>query len=86
MTPGELPVADLPDSIQADVGHVGNLLNDLRQLGQPGEIAPGDAEHLALLELAQTCQRRAEVARGQQRLEPPAHLTAQALFAPRKLE
>ena len=86
MTLGELPVADLPDSIQTDVGHVGNLLNDLRQLGQPGEVAPRDAEHLALFELAQTCQRGAEVACGQQRLEPPAHLSAQTLFAPRKLE
>ena len=53
---------------------------------EPGEVAPGDAKHLALLELAQTRQRGAEVGRGQQRLEPPVHLIAQPLLAPGKLQ
>ena len=36
VTPGELPVADLPDRVQADIGHVGDLLDDLRQLARAG--------------------------------------------------
>ena len=64
VTPGELMVADFPDSAQADIGHVGKLLDDLRKLAHPGKVAPRDAEHLALFELAKTRQRSAEVGHG----------------------
>ena len=86
VTTHELPVADLPHGVQADVGHVGNLLQDLRQLAEPGEVPPGDAQHLALLELVQTRQRSAIVGCGQERLQPLVHFVAQTLFAPGELE
>ena len=86
VTPDELAEAYLPDAVEADISHVRNLLDDVRKVGETGEVAPGDAHHLALFELAQARQDGAEVGRGKEWLEPAAHLIAHSLLTPGKLE
>ncbi len=86
VTPGHLPVADLPDHFQADIRHVGNLLHDLGKPAQPSQVARGDAEHLALFELPQAGQRGVKLGRRQERLQHAVDFAAQPLPAAGKLE
>ena len=80
----QLPVADLPDAVKADVRHVGNLPRDFRNVPDSGKIARRHAHHLAILELAQLCQRGPVITRLQMPLHPGSGLFAQTLFPPGK--
>ena len=53
----ELIEAKLEHGSQGDLCHIGNFQDNFRGRGQAGEVARGDAHHLALLELPQLRQR-----------------------------
>jgi len=76
-----LLAAKLDQCVEAYLGHRGDLVADFKRAPKAGQVARGDAQHLALLELAQPGERGGAVPRLEQRTEPGLDLAAQALDA-----
>ena len=83
---GKLPTTDPIHGLEADIGHPGNLLRQSRRACQAAQVARRDAQHFALLELAQLRQGGRVVARLQQRTQPGIDLPTKALFLARMAE
>ena len=81
VTFGELAKANLPDDIEANVGDIGEFLDDLGHAAESSEVAGGDAEHLLLFELADTAEGGGEIAGLEQLREPGIDFVYEALFA-----
>ena len=80
---GELPPTELERGVQADIGDVGDFACHLGGAAQAREVARGDAQHLALFEVAKLGEGAAVVLRLERGLEPGLDLPAQSLFLAR---
>jgi hypothetical protein len=78
-SPGQLLFAQAMDGLQANVSEIGKFAGDLEHSPQSRQVARGDAQHFALLEMAQAAQGDIVVGAGKQL----PGLAAQSLLAAR---
>ena len=78
--------AELERGVEAEIGEVGDLPGDRGGIPEAGEVARGDAQHLALLEFPEPGERARVIARGERGWQPGIQLPPELRFRTRSRE
>jgi hypothetical protein len=80
----ELPTAKLKGGVERHVGNIRELMGYLWRVTQAGEVTRGDAEHFALLELAEFAEGLRVIPGVERWLQESVNFAAQA-FRPARV-